>query len=96
MTPRNTIQKLPNGKSPMLPLTCNFNIKLPPDGYPLKFNPRYCVQGDKQTEGVDYFETYTPVVSWCTVRLDLALILSNGCHTKQVPYTNSFVISDPK
>ena len=36
----------------------------------------------KKTEGVDYFETYAPVVIWSTVRLSLTLILLNGWNTK--------------
>ena len=48
------------------------------------------MRGDLQTEEVDFFETYAPVVQWSTVRLVLTMILSNGWHTKQVDYTNAF------
>ena len=60
------------------------------DGTPSKYKARYCVRGDLQSEGVDYFETYAPVVQWSTVRLVLTMILSHGWHTKQVDYTNAF------
>ena len=43
-----------------------------------------------QKEGIDYFETYAPVVQWSTVRLVLTMILSNNWVTKQVDYTNAF------
>ena len=70
--------------------TWAFKLKRFPDGTPHKFKARYCVRGDLQTEGVDYFDTYAPVVQWSTVRMLLTLILSNGWTTKQVDYTNAF------
>jgi hypothetical protein len=36
---------------------------------------RFCVRGDLQEEGVDYFETYAPVVAWSTVRMLLTVVL---------------------
>ena len=90
MINHNTLQKLPNGKYPVLPVTQALNIKRLSDWSPLKIKARYCVWGDKQTEGVDYFKTYAPVVSWSNVCLALTLILSNGLRTKQVDYTNYF------
>ena len=43
----------------------NSSVSSLPDGSPLKFKARYCVHaGDLQTEGVDYFEMYLPVVQW--------------------------------
>jgi Reverse transcriptase (RNA-dependent DNA polymerase). len=47
-----------------------------------------------QTEGIDYFDTYDPVVQWSTVRLVLTLTLKNGWSTRQVDYTNAFVQAD--
>ena len=56
----------------------------------MKFKARYCVRGDLQREGIDYFETYAPVVQWSTIRLVLTLILTKKWVTKQVDYTNAF------
>ena len=39
---------------------------------------------------MDVFETYTPVVSWITVRLLLVLSIVLGLETQQVDYTNVF------
>ena len=38
----------------------------------------------------ELFDTYASVVSWSNISLALTLILSNGCHTKQVDYNNAF------
>ena len=80
----------------MLPGTWIFKLKRLPIEYTLKFNARYYVQGDNQTEGVDYFETSAPVINWSTVRLSQTFILSNLWHTKQVGYTNEFSQADLK
>ena len=56
----------------------------------MKFKARYCVRGDLQREGVDYFDTYAPVIQWSTVRLLLTMVLSKNWKTKQVDYTNAF------
>ena len=77
-------------KARILPGTWAFKLKRRPDGTPLKFKARYCVRGDLQTAGVDYFETYAPVVQWSTVRLVLTHTLLHGWTTKQVDYTNAF------
>ena len=89
--PRSQVPKATDGKRrPILAGTWAFKLKRLPDGSPLKFKARYCVRGDLQKEGVDYFETYAPVVQWSTVRLLLTMILSNEWTTKQVDYTNAF------
>ena len=84
--PRSSVPK----GHPILKGTWAFKLKRLPDGSPSKFKARYCVRGDLQREGVDYFDTYAPVVQWSTVRLLLTLILKNGWVTKQVDYTNAF------
>jgi Reverse transcriptase (RNA-dependent DNA polymerase) len=42
-------------------------------------------------EGVDYFDTLTPVVNWITVRLMLVLSILLDLSTKQIDYTAAFV-----
>jgi hypothetical protein len=36
---------------------------------------RYCVHGDQQVAGVEYFESYAPVVAWSSVRIMFILRL---------------------
>ena len=50
-----------------------FKIKRSPDGLIKKFKARFCARGDQQLEGIDFFETYAPVVQWTTVWLLLIL-----------------------
>ena len=53
--------------------TWAFKIKRFPSGLVRKLKARFCCRGDQQIEGVDFFETFAPVVSWTTVRLMLIL-----------------------
>ena len=61
------------------------------DGLLRKLKARFCVRGDQQESGVDFFETYAPVVSWATVRLMLVFSILLNLETKQVDYTSAFV-----
>ncbi len=87
--------KLPKGIN-VLPSTWAFKIKRFPDGRLRKFKARFCVRGDRQIEGIDYFEKYAPVVSWSTVRLVMSIALQRGWNTKQIDFENAFVQADLK
>ena len=41
-------------------------------------------------QNVDYFESYSPVVQWSSVRLMLILSIVHGLETCQVDYVNAF------
>jgi hypothetical protein len=60
-------------KKNVLPSTWAFKIKRYPDGRVKKFKARFCAWGDIQKEGIDYFETWAPVVQWSTVRVVMVL-----------------------
>ena len=63
---QNTWEPVPRSKvpkeHPILKGTWVFKLKRLPDGSPLKYKARYCVRGDFQRHGIDYFDTYAPVV----------------------------------
>ena len=48
-------------------------------------------KGDKQVDEVDYFDKYSPVVSWSTVCMLLVMSINLGWHTRQVDFSNAFV-----
>ena len=73
-----------------------FRRKRYPDGSVKKLKARLCVRGDLQIEGVDFFDTYSPVVSWSTVRLLLILTVILDLKTKQIDYTLAFVHAKSK
>ena len=81
---------------PVLKGTWVFKLKLLPDGTPYRYKARFCARGDMQTLGVDFFETYAPVVQWSTIRLLLSTVLTENWSTRQVDYTNAFAQAELK
>jgi hypothetical protein len=50
-----------------------FKIKRFPDGTVKKFKALFCAQDDRQKEGIDFIETWAPVVQWLTIRIVMVL-----------------------
>ena len=90
LVPRSAAPLGPDGKPRVFPSTWAFKIKRYPSGLMRKLKARFCVRGDKMIEGIDYFDSYAPVVQWSTVRMMLALSVALDLKTKQVDYTNAF------
>jgi hypothetical protein len=78
----------------LLPSTWALRCKRFPDGLIRKLKARFCARGDKQMEGVDFFETFAPVCNWQTVRIMLIISLIYDFATLQVDYTAAFTQSD--
>ena len=75
----------------VLPGTWVMRVKHYPDGSVNKYKARFCDRGDKQIEGVDYYEKYAPVINWNTVRLLLAITQQMGWANWQIDFDNAFV-----
>ena len=75
----------------VIPSTWAFKRKRYPDGSVKKLKARFCARGDFQVEGIDFFETFAPVVNWTTVRLMLILSIVLNLATVQVDYTAAFL-----
>ena len=61
---------------------------------PYKWKARLNVHGGKQEHGVNYWETYSPVVSWTTIRMYLTLSILNKWCTRQVDFVLAFPQAD--
>ena len=75
----------------VLPGTWAFKCKRYPDGKVKKFKARFCARGDRQKEGIDFFETYAPVAQWTTVRMMLILECLLGLKSKQGDISCAFL-----
>jgi len=57
-----------------------------------KYKARLNAHGGQQVHGVNYWETFSPVVKWTTIRLLLTLIMTIKCKTRQ----RDFVLAYPQ
>ena len=82
---------VPRPKQKVISGVWAFKRKRYPDGSVRKLKARYCARGFEQQQGIDYFETFAPVVMWLTVRLLLIMSILMDLETKQIDYTAAFV-----
>jgi hypothetical protein len=68
-----------------------FRIKRKADGSIECYKARLVAKGFHQQEGIDYFETCSPVVKPITIRTVLSLAVSAGWCIKQVDVSNAFL-----
>jgi hypothetical protein len=74
----------------VLPSTWAFKIKRYLDGQVKKFKAQFCVWGDHHKEGIDFFETWVPVVRWSTVRIVMVLAAKLDLISVQCDITAAF------
>ena len=71
-----------------------FRCKCYLDGLIKSFKARFCARGDQQLEGIDFFETYSPVVQWKTLWLMLILEVLLGFKSNQCDVTPASIHVD--
>ena len=68
----------------------SFKRKRKPDGTIYKHKARLCAHGGMQKWGVNFWETYAPVVNWLSVRTLLILSLILNLHTRSIDFVLAF------
>ena len=84
---------MPSGAKTILSVWA-FKVKRLPDGTVLKHKARLNAHGGMQKWGVDYWETYAPVVNWISVRFLLAIAIIHGLKTKAIDFVLAFPQAD--
>ena len=72
----------------------SFKRKRFPDGTLNKHKARLCAHGGMQQWGVNYWETYAPVVNWISVRFLLVIAQIIGLETKALDFVLAFPQAD--
>ena len=67
-----------------------FRRKTTPTGQVYRHRSRLCVDGSRQQQGIDYTKSYSPVVSWSTLRLLFILSIILDLKSRQVDYVQAF------
>lgn len=73
------------------PITCKWVFKKKRDG---KYKARLVARGFMQKEGMDYNETYSPVISVSSLRLVLVAILQENLHAYAMDVKTAFLNGD--
>jgi hypothetical protein len=74
ITTNNTwsLAKLPPGHH-AIPVKWVYKLKTGPSDAPPKYKARLVARGDQQLHGIDYHDTFSPVVKWSTMRILVSL-----------------------
>jgi hypothetical protein len=82
------------GDSPTIKAIWSFKRKRRPDGSLLKYKARLCAHGGMQVYGVNYWDTYAPVVNWISIRMMLTISVIHSLYTTSIDFTLAFPQAD--
>jgi hypothetical protein len=90
----NTSEFIPNIDLPpptlYLDLIWTYRRKRRPGGSLKKYKARLCMNGSRQIQGIDYMESFAPVIQWSTIRMVNTLASMHNLKCKQIDFTQAF------
>jgi hypothetical protein len=90
----NTFEFIPKtnlpAKTRYLDLIWTYRRQHRPDGSLNKYKAQLCVNCSRQIQGIDYTESFAPVVQWSTIRMVNTLAAMHNLKGKQIDFTQAF------
>jgi hypothetical protein len=80
----------PQAKTRYVDLIWTYRQKCHPDGSLKKYKARLCVNGSRQIQGINYTESFAPVVKWSTICMVNTLTAMHKLKWKQIDFTQAF------
>jgi len=84
------VESLPAGRK-ALPTYWVLRYKFDSSGAITRYKARLVARGDRQVAGIDYDETYAPVVKWATIRTVLAFAAAQDMNIHQLDIVTAFL-----
>jgi hypothetical protein len=85
-----SLVKLPAGRT-AIGSKWVFKLKLNKDGNVERYKARFCAKGYSQEQGIDYNETFAPVVKYKSLRIILALVAIKDYELTQMDVNTAFL-----
>lgn len=80
----------PDLRQNLVKYTWVFRIKYHSDSTIERYRARLVAKGFQQRAGIDYNETFSPVVKPATIRTLLSLAVTDNWHLRQIDINNAF------